>query len=138
MRTKLYVSLLLAAFAFAVAPAVADATPSKKRGKAKYTRYCAACHGPAGKGDGSLAEALKTPPSDLTKIAKRNGGFDAKKVAKFIDGREDVRAHGPTQMPVWGTRFAAMAPGRKPTDAEKYVDRSLDDLVAYLKSIQRK
>jgi len=28
-------------------------------------------------------------------------------IARFIDGRADVKAHGPRDMPVWGKRFYA-------------------------------
>ena len=43
-------------------------------GKEMYTNYCAVCHGTEGKGNGPAAEALKTPPSDLTVLSKKNGG----------------------------------------------------------------
>jgi len=39
-----------------------------------FHAYCATCHGAAGKGDGPMASVLETPLSDLTTIAKRNGG----------------------------------------------------------------
>lgn len=35
-------------------------------GKAQYEMLCIACHGPAGKGDGPAAAALKPPAADLT------------------------------------------------------------------------
>ena len=43
-------------------------------GPSIYKAYCAACHGPAGKGHGPAAEALKYKPIDLTAIAKNNKG----------------------------------------------------------------
>jgi mono/diheme cytochrome c family protein len=43
-------------------------------GKMNYESNCAACHGQNGKGDGPVSVELRTKPSDLTLIAKRNGG----------------------------------------------------------------
>jgi len=43
-------------------------------GKQMYIDYCAPCHGIAGKGDGPAAPALKTPPTNLSLLAKNNGG----------------------------------------------------------------
>ena len=44
------------------------------QGKELYTKYCASCHGAGGKGDGPVGKMLTPPASDLTQIAKRNGG----------------------------------------------------------------
>lgn len=45
------------------------------RGKAVFEKSCALCHGPAGKGDGSMAAGLDPKPQDLTDravMAKRS------------------------------------------------------------------
>jgi mono/diheme cytochrome c family protein len=39
---------------------------SLQRGQTFYTVNCAICHGPLGKGDGTVAEVLKRKPADLT------------------------------------------------------------------------
>jgi len=40
---------------------------------------------------------------DLTSIAKRNGGvFPVDRVMMNIDGRAMPRAHGTSEMPIWG------------------------------------
>ena len=39
---------------------------SLERGQQFYALNCAICHGPQGKGDGTVAEVLKRPPADLT------------------------------------------------------------------------
>lgn len=44
----------------------APSPTSIARGTALYPRHCALCHGPAGAGDGALAQALPIPPADLT------------------------------------------------------------------------
>jgi mono/diheme cytochrome c family protein len=75
-------------------------------GAALYARHCAACHGAEGRGDGPVASALTRPPTDLTALARRNGGrFDAARVAASIDGRSAVAGHGTREMPVWGVVF---------------------------------
>jgi mono/diheme cytochrome c family protein len=75
-----------------------------------YTSYCASCHGKDMKGDGPAAPAMKTTPSDLTTLAKRNGGkFPELQVAHMIAGEENYPAHGSKDMPVWGPVFRAVS-----------------------------
>jgi high-affinity iron transporter len=40
--------------------------PDPRTAAADYTTYCAACHGPAGRGDGAAARGLTPPPANLT------------------------------------------------------------------------
>jgi mono/diheme cytochrome c family protein len=42
-------------------------------GKDLYTKHCAACHGPTGKGDGPAAAALTPKPADFTNKAYMAG-----------------------------------------------------------------
>ena len=75
-------------------------------GAAMFQSYCAACHGKAAKGDGPAAAALKKAPADLTKISARNGGkFPEVQVKRYIEGLDDVAAHGTRDMPMWGSLF---------------------------------
>jgi mono/diheme cytochrome c family protein len=79
-------------------------------GRAMYLRYCGACHGPQGKGDGVAGSLMSPKPADLTKLAEKNGGtFPFQKVMAYIDGTQDLRAHGDPVMPVWGEVFRAEA-----------------------------
>ncbi len=49
------------------------------KGPDLFRAYCASCHGSEGRGDGPMAPILKTQPSDLTTISRRNHGiFPAK------------------------------------------------------------
>ncbi len=41
---------------------------SIQRGRQLYLHHCQKCHGEKGRGDGSLAKALKIAPADLTKL----------------------------------------------------------------------
>jgi mono/diheme cytochrome c family protein len=94
------------ALALALAANGALAGPDVDFGKVEYETSCASCHGLAGKGDGPLARALVSQPSDLTTLAERNGGvFLAQRVHAIIDGRAAVEAHGPREMPVRGREY---------------------------------
>jgi mono/diheme cytochrome c family protein len=101
-----------------------------------YTRHCASCHGVSGRGDGPVNVALKIPSPDLTRIAQRRGGeFPEGEIARFIDGRFEVPAHGSREMPVWGERFGASIP--ESSVAEEIGRGKIATLLDYLASIQR-
>jgi mono/diheme cytochrome c family protein len=102
-------------------------------GGSVFRTYCASCHGKEAKGDGALAESLRVRPPDLTLLAKKNKDvFDADKVHRIIDGREPVKGHGDTDMPVWGDAFKRSGEGF----SEKAVKARIDALVKHLKAIQ--
>jgi len=44
---------------------VTPTTESLERGADAYARFCVACHGPGGLGDGPAAAALATPPTSF-------------------------------------------------------------------------
>lgn len=75
-------------------------------GEAEYLNSCAVCHGERGIGNGPLAPALVTRPTDLTELSRKNGGeFPYYRVFAVIDGRYIVPGHGDRDMPVWGRQF---------------------------------
>lgn len=75
-------------------------------GKAEFKSSCASCHGADAKGDGPVSKQLRTPPTDLTTLAKNNNGvFPTNAVYEIIDGRKTVSGHGTRDMPIWGERF---------------------------------
>jgi mono/diheme cytochrome c family protein len=96
-----------------------------------YKAYCAVCHGPAAKGDGPAATALKKVPADLTAIAKRNGSkFSASDVEAVIMGQQTLASHGSREMPIWGPVFESLSPDNS------VMKMRVTNLVNYLKSIQ--
>jgi mono/diheme cytochrome c family protein len=100
-----------------------------------FSTYCASCHGVDARGDGPAAPALSTPPADLTRIAARSGGvFPESAIAKKIDGRFDLPAHGSREMPIWGARLADEIPGFATGD--EVARGRIASLVEYLKSLQ--
>jgi hypothetical protein len=118
-------------------------------GKLEYQTSCAVCHGIDGKGTGPLANELKTKPSDLTMIAKRNNGvFPFNRVYETIDGRQDIKSHGAREMPVWGLRYNPTPIQGFSRSAPYYVDPLIDRegairgrilaLVEYVYRIQEK
>ena len=101
MRVMKFISLaviLVVISTFAVAQAApAQTAPTVKHvpitnapsnsGKEMFNSYCAVCHGKDGKGDGPAASAMKTPPTDLTLLAKNSGGkYPSSHVAAVIKG----------------------------------------------------
>jgi mono/diheme cytochrome c family protein len=131
MRTLIIAGLL--ACLGNVAARAADQNPDQ----ATYLRYCGACHGPGGKGDGVASSFMRPKPVDLTQIAKQNGGtFPTMRVMEAIDGRQTVRAHGDPQMPVWGEIFADSA--AEPSSKRAEVRSKLMAIANHIRSIQEK
>jgi mono/diheme cytochrome c family protein len=103
-------------------------------GATMYKEYCAACHGPNGKGNGPAASALKTAPPDLTMLAKTNGGqFPDMHVEEVLRGGANAPAHGTVEMPLWGPLFSAVSSHDK-----AIVDLRVSNLTKYLESLQVK
>ena len=100
-----------------------------------YQRFCAACHGPQGHGDGPVASDMNVEVPDITRIAKRRGGsFPVETIRRVIDGRDVHPAHGTRSMPVWGYEFR-LANGTS-GKTEQQADQLIDRLVLYIQSIQ--
>jgi mono/diheme cytochrome c family protein len=98
-----------------------------------FREYCASCHGAEGKGDGPAAKALKTVPADLTRISERNGGkFPTAKVRRYIEGLDEIPAHGSREMPVWGQVLRTVAGGQPD------VVLRVENLTKYVESLQKK
>jgi mono/diheme cytochrome c family protein len=138
-QTIRFSGLLLVIFAASgqgIPPAnkVQTEMPDVASGKQTYLEYCASCHGEDGKGMGPGASALKTPPSDLTTLAKRHDGkFPEDYVAETVRLGKPVQAHGSSDMPVWGPVFNA-----RDKFNELAVRRRIKNLCAYLASLQEK
>lgn len=105
-------------------------------GLTEYELACMACHGVDGRGDGPHAKDLAKRPADLTQISKANNGrFPVEDIRKMIDGRADVKAHGPRDMPVWGERYRSAATAEGLENAEQLARAQIDALVSFVELI---
>jgi len=104
-------------------------------GEELFQRFCAACHGPEGRGDGPVAHSLAVLVPDLTRLYERRGNtFPAAEVREVIDGRSVVIAHGTRFMPVWGYEFWVEEGADVVAEEEARI--MIDRLVNFLRSIQ--
>jgi mono/diheme cytochrome c family protein len=111
----------------------AQDVPSKKAptGAELYAQHCAVCHGNDLQGAGPFPSPYRKPP-DLSRLARRHGGkFPEAYVSKVLRNGVTLPAHGPAEMPVWGSDFAA-----KERIDEAQVAERIRRLVSYLKAAQ--
>jgi mono/diheme cytochrome c family protein len=116
-------------------PAPLPLVTSSMYGRDLFELYCSSCHGRDGKGAGPAAGALTVPPSDLTTLARRNGGvFPKAAVTAYVTVEQTrlVPAHGSKEMPVWGPIFRGL-------DRNEAANRQrIDNIVGYVASMQVK
>jgi len=119
---------------------VVKQTPIKQTspasGKEMFIAYCAPCHGADGKGNGPAAPSMKAAPTDLTQMAKKNGGkFPANSLASTLKfgGGASAGAHGSADMPVWGPLFQSLDRFH-----DTSVQQRVSNLINYIESIQAK
>jgi mono/diheme cytochrome c family protein len=119
---------------------VAMAQQRVDMGKREYDGNCAACHGTDGKGSGPFVEFLKRSPTDLTTMAKRNGGvFPIARAYDVIEGAGV--GHGTRDMPIWGQDYSIKAAEYYmdvPYNPEVYVRSRILALAEYLSRLQAK
>ncbi|HEU5430733.1 MAG TPA: CopD family protein, partial [Thermomicrobiales bacterium] len=85
------------------------------RGNALFETNCAVCHGTGGKGDGPAAATMTPEPADLTAI--------------------HAMAHSDVDLAYWINNGIAV--GGMPGFGDQLSDSQVDDLIAYLRSIQQ-
>jgi mono/diheme cytochrome c family protein len=135
--------VLIGAIFISACVAVAQEQPAAKKagtdpldstsGRQTYHEYCASCHGENAKGGGPAAEALKTAPTDLTQLAKGNGGkFPYEYVSGVVRFGKPISAHGSSDMPVWGPIFSMV------DFHEMAIRKRIKNLCDYLASLQEK
>lgn len=77
-----------------------------------YSRYCTACHGAGGKGNGIAAAAFDPKPADFTTETFQTSRTDAELEAAIIEGKD--------QMPPFGGQLSA---------------KEIEAVVAYLRTL---
>lgn len=99
-----------------------------------YGQYCATCHGNDLRGNGPAPYPFVDFPPDLTTLARRHGGkFPDEYVSDVLRNGVVIPAHGPPEMPTWGTDFKAMD-----HSDEAQVASRIANLKNYIKSLQAK
>ena len=99
-------------------------------GKQMFAHYCAACHGPDGKGDGPAAAAFKKAPRDLSRLAHDNGGkYPSAQVAATLS-LEECCVHGSKVMPVWGPLLSSVS------GSQAEMQLRIANLVKYIETLQ--
>lgn len=107
------------------------------RGKDLFMQYCSTCHGEDARG--KIIDTLKVQPANLRLIHKmhRTPEFPIAEVARVIDGRKIVAAHGPREMPVWGDLFRQEGLFEEGVViTEDQLKGKLADIISYLMAIQ--
>lgn len=80
---------------------------------------------------------------DLTVLARNNNGvFPFDRVYQVIDGRQQVRTHGPRDMPVWGNSLRSQSSlyfeDYPPSDTDSSARSRILALTEYLYRLQGK
>ncbi len=103
-----------------------------------YATFCAACHGPAGRGDGPAAAGLPARPADLTGLSRRNGGdFPRLRVMGKIWGYTGGR-DGAAVMPHFGPLLdSPLVPHDAGDGIASPTPVRLVQLADYLEALQR-
>ena len=85
------------------------------RGKNRFDIFCAACHGPQGKGDGPTGRALIPPATDFTsQSSKKKSGAELRRIIEQGSPR--------TAMPAWKGQLS---------------DMQLSDVAAYVETLRK-
>lgn len=97
------------------------------QGRALYLNHCTGCHGTDARGGFVETAAVQAP--DLTRIADRDGAFDAVHVMNHVGGRFTAKPGNP--MPRWIYHLRADFPV-----GDGWADVKVYKLVKYLEWIQ--
>jgi len=121
----------------------ATVSAAEDMGKREYDNNCAACHGMEGRGDGPYAGIVNTLIPDITALQRNNNGvFPYDRVYEVIDGRTELKGHGPRDMPIWGSEYNEKAAEYysdylQPYNAEGFVRGRILALINYIYSLQQ-
>lgn len=141
MKSTRFIQATVAATLAALAGLTFAAEPPKL-GEQEYRNSCAACHGEKATGAGAFGGMMVVRIPDLTVLSKNNSGiFPIERVYRTIDGTQMVKAHGTSEMPIWGQRYrveAAKLFVDMPYDERAFVRARILALTEYLSTVQVK
>lgn len=99
-----------------------------------FDRNCSECHG-VGASEPRYVEEFGAKAPDLRRLWSRYGTpLPRERLAEFIDGRADVAAHGPREMPVWGRELYKELPDNK--SVREMRAGTIDLLLDFIESVQ--
>lgn len=138
-RVSLFVFLaaLAAVLGYAQASSVTiKVNPTRaNNGKQMFVSYCAPCHAVDGRGQGPVAPALQTRPTDLTMLSRNNHGeYPEDHVVAVLRFGVENPAHGSKQMPIWGPVFYRLDSSMGSTTAQTL---RISNVVKYIKTLQK-
>lgn len=111
-----------------------DSAGNLASGAQLYKQLCAVCHANDLKGNGPSPYPFKDVPPDLTTLTRRhNGSFTNDYFSEVLRNGVPLPAHGPAEMPIWGTDFK-LGNGLSSTE----ITQGIADLATYIKSQQAK
>ena len=117
-----------------VSTSAQEKPPREDAGAHLYREFCSSCHGDRGTGDGPVSETLRRRPTDLTLLARRNGGtFPRRDVLAVVEATKPVPDHPGPAMPNWWDMFYRLERGN-----ERALRQRIDALVSHIESLQRK
>ena len=96
-----------------------------ERGDTLFQQYCATCHGRGGSGPEYGA--------DITRLRIKHGAFLRAQIASAVRGTDPIVAHRAPGMMIAGARLRAGTRGNAAA-----VEARIDDLVAFLETIQQR
>ncbi len=103
-----------------ILPGFVLAQGNAEKGKGFFAQYCAACHGPTGKGDGPAAAALNPKPTNLTDKAYM-GGLKDQYLFDLVQKGGAAVGKSPL-IPAFGSKLK---------------DGDIRDVIAYLRSLTK-
>ncbi len=101
-------------------------------GRASYVQYCSACHGIEADGDGPVANVLRPPPPALKLLHAKYEKPLGEKLRDYVLGTSMPRAHGESDMPVWGRNLLEGVDSKTASAKRQIIWR----IINYLDSIQ--
>ncbi len=132
----------LAVGALTVVSSAGLAAEPSKLGEQEFRSSCAVCHGQKASGNGAFDSMMVVSVPNLTVLAKTNSGvFPFKYVYETIDGTQAIKAHGLSDMPIWGQRYRVEAAKHFvdiPYDERAFVRARILALTEYLSTVQVK
>lgn len=126
---------------FLVEPQITVVTPGARldslSGGRLYAGWCADCHGATGDGNGRVAAQVAERPSDLTALARGNGGSLPAAEVMVRLGMQPGPYHRGIAGPLAQALDGPLVDWRAPDGRSHMTTSGMADLLSYLQALQR-